>query len=270
MLIRIGYDLIFEVPAPTPIMLLLYTHPSRQMDLEGPERIALDPPVPISDFTDLYGNKVARMVAPPGTMRISHESIIRDRGQLDITGETAEQHPVEQLPAEALVYLLASRYCEVDRMTDIAWNLFGNTPLGWGRVQAVVRWVHSHVAFGYQFARKTKTAYEVYEEKQGVCRDFQHLAITMLRCLNIPSRYVTGYLGDIGVPISDSPMDFSAWFEVYLGGRWWTCDARHNAQRIGRVLMATGRDATDVALTTSFGPTTLTQFKVITEEVSGG
>ena len=265
--IRIGFDLIFEVPAPTPIMLLLYVHPSRQKDLEGPEQILVQPGVPVQDFTDIYGNKVARIMAPAGTLRLSHSAVIRDVGMLDVVPENAYQHPVEELPTDVLLYLLASRYCEVDKMTDLAWDLFGSTPLGWPRVQAVISWVHQHVTFGYAFARHTKTAWDVYEEKKGVCRDFQHLAITLLRCLNIPARYVTGYLGDIGVPYSPDPMDFSAWFEVYMGGRWWTCDARHNKPRTARILMATGRDATDVALTTSFGPTKLTQFTVITDEI---
>ena len=267
--IRIGYELIFEVPAPTAILLALYVHPSRQKDLQWPEQIQVDPGVPVSDYYDAFGNKVARILAPAGRLRITHQNVIRDTGEPDVVGWTAEQHNVQDLPAEVLPYLFSSRYCEVDEFTDIAWNLFGNTPLGWPRVQAVLNWVHNHVTFGYQYARSTKTAMDVYNEKQGVCRDFMHLSVTLLRALNIPARYVTGYLGDIGVPVSDSPMDFSAWHEVYLGGRWWTADARHNVARIGRVLMATGRDATDVALTTSFGATTLTKFHVVTEVVSG-
>jgi transglutaminase-like putative cysteine protease len=257
MFIRIGYDLIFEVPAPTPMLLMLYVHPSRQRDLEGPERIFIEPDVLIEDYIDWFGNKAARIVAPAGQLRI----------RPDLYGYSAQQHPVEQLPTAVLQFLMASRYCEVDRMTDLAWSLFGNTPTGWSRVQAVQNWVHNHITFGYAFARPTKTAYDAYIEKQGVCRDFMHLSITLLRALGIPARYVTGYLGDIGIPPVPAPMDFSAWYEVYLGGRWWTCDARHNRPRIGRVLMGIGRDATDVALTTSFGPTVLKKFFVVTEEI---
>ena len=265
--IRIGYELVFEVPAPTTMLLALYVHPSRQKDLLGPEVLHTHPYVPVDDFIDAFGNKVARIVAPVGTLRLTHQNTIRDTGEPDVVGHGAYQYPVNELPTATLQFLLNSRYCEVDVMTDIAWNLFGQTPLGWPRVQAVLDWVHNHVTFGYEFARSTKTAKDVYDEKRGVCRDFMHLSVTLLRALNIPARYVTGYLGDIGIPPSASPMDFSAWFEVYLGGRWWTCDARHNKPRTARILMATGRDATDVALTTSFGPTTLTKFQVVTDEI---
>lgn len=265
--IRIGYELVFDVPAPTAMLLALYVHPSRQKDLQGPEQIQVEPNVHVVDYIDGFGNKMARIVAPAGQLRITAQNVIRDSGELDVVGWGAFQHDVNDLPTEVLPYLLASRYCEVDEMSEIAWNLFGNTPLGWPRVQAVLNWVHGNVTFGYQYARSTKTAVDVYNERQGVCRDFMHLSITLLRALNIPARYVTGYLGDIGVPISPAAMDFSAWFEVYLGGRWWTCDARHNVPRIGRILMATGRDATDVALTTSFGPTRLAKFHVVTDEI---
>ena len=265
--IRIGYELVFDVPAPTAMLLALYVHPSRQKDLLGPERLTLEPAVPVDDFLDAFGNKVARIVAPAGQLRIASEGVIRDTGEPDVVGYEAEQHQVQDLPTECLQFLLNSRYCEVDALTNIAWDLFGQVNNGWPKVKAVLDWVHNHVTFGYAYARSTKTAMDVYTEKQGVCRDFMHLSVTLLRALNIPARYTTGYLGDIGVPVSPSPMDFSAWFECYLGGRWWTCDARHNRPRVGRVLMAVGRDATDVALTTSFGPTNLTKFRVITDEI---
>ncbi len=267
MLIRIGYDIVFEFPKPTPMLLALYVHPSREKDLQEPEKVRIEPQVPIEHYFDQFGNRVGRLVAPAGLVRITNEAIVRDSGQPDVGGVDAVQHPVEQLPFEVMPYLFASRYCEVDRMIEIAWDRFGQTPLGWPRVQAVLSFVHQHITFGYSFARPNKTAYDVYHERRGVCRDFMHLSITLLRALNIPARYVTGYLGDIGVPPVPDPMDFSAWSEVYLGGKWWTCDARHNKPRIGRILMATGFDATDVALTTSFGPSTLKQFTVITDEV---
>jgi transglutaminase-like putative cysteine protease len=269
MLIRLGYEMEFNVPAPTPMLLLLYVHPSRAAMLQQPDRVRVEPAVPVDEFTDDFGNHCARLVAPAGRLRLANETLVVDSGEPDPQHPEARQHPVEELPPETLPYLLASRYCEVDRLSDVAWKLFEHTPTGWGRVQAVCDWVHAHVQFGYEYARPTKTAYDVYTERQGVCRDFMHLAITFCRCLNIPARYATGYLGDIGVPPAPSPMDFSAWFEVFLKNRWHTFDARHNVPRIGRVLMARGRDAVDVALTTSFGPTQLEHFTVVTEEVKG-
>jgi len=173
--------------------------------------------------------------------------------------------PVQDLPHEVLTFLLNSRYCEVDRLSAVALDLFGGMPRGMSRVQAIVAYVHRIVQFNYMAARSTKTALDVFTERIGVCRDFQHLAITLCRALNIPARYATGYLGDFGIILPPSAMDFSAWFEVYLSGRWWTMDARHNCQRLGRVLMATGRDASDVALTTSFGVANLTHFSVVSD-----
>jgi transglutaminase-like putative cysteine protease len=267
MLIRIGYDIEFEIPAPVQMLLMLYTHPSRAGDLREPDVIHSEPAIPVSSFIDGFGNRCARIVAPAGKLRLWNSALVADSGLHDVVAADAAQVPVEELPAEALQFLLASRYCEVDRLSDIAWSLFGQTPPAWARVQAVSDWVHANVEFGYPFARATKTAYEVYEERKGVCRDFMHLMVTFLRCLNIPARYVTGYLGDIGVPPNPDPMDFSAWLEAYLGGRWYAFDARHNEPRIGRILMARGRDAVDVALTTSFGPTRLTKFSIVTDEV---
>ena len=268
MRIRIAYDLTFSVPAPTPLLALLFTHPSRAPTLLAPDQLRVEPAVPLEEFTDSFGNRCARLVAPAGKLRLFNDTVVTDTGLPDPVHAQAAQHAVEDLPTDVLPFLLASRYCEVDRLADVAWELFGQTPTGWPRVQAVCDWVHDHVEFGYAFARPTKTAYDVYLERKGVCRDFTHLAVTLCRCLNIPARYATGYLGDIGVRPAPFPMDFSAWFEVYLGGAWHTFDARHNVPRIGRVLMARGRDAVDVALTTSFGPTTLERFEVWTEEVS--
>jgi transglutaminase-like putative cysteine protease len=268
MLIRLGYELIFHAPAPVSVLALLSTHPSRAADLRGPDVLHADPEVPLHEFRDGFGNRCTRFVAPAGRARLFNDSVVEDSGLPDPVCPDARQHPVEELPDEAVPFLLASRYCEVDRLGDVAWQLFADTPPGWARVQVVCDWVHSNVRFGYQHARPTKTAFDVFTERRGVCRDFTHLAVTFCRCLNIPARYATGYLGDIGVPAAPFPMDFSAWFEAYLGGAWHTFDARHNTPRIGRVLMARGRDATDVALTTSFGPMTLEKFTVWTDEVS--
>jgi transglutaminase-like putative cysteine protease len=267
MRIRLGHELIFEVPRPTAMLLMLYLHPDAAPALEAPEWIEVEPAVPVEVIADWFGNRAARVMAPAGTLRLRYDNVARDSGRPEPSIEGLRLHAVEELPPECLRYLLASRYCEVDRMTAIAWDLFGKTPPAWQRVQAVVDWVHDNVTFGYQYSRPTKTAFDVFTERQGVCRDFQHLAITFLRALNVPARYATGYLGDIGVPKNPSPMDFSAWLEVYLGDAWYALDARHNQPRIGRVLMARGRDAVDVALTTSFGNTTLTGFTVWTVAV---
>ncbi len=269
MLIRVGYDLIFDLPAPTPMVVLLHVHPDRAPTLRKPERLVIEPNVPVEVYTDTFGNTAARFNAPAGQIRLTNDTVVEDSGLPDPVAADAQQHAVQDLPKDTLQFLLGSRYCEVDVMTPLAWDLFNSTPLGWPRVKAICDFVHNHIQFGYEHARSTKTAQDVYYERRGVCRDFMHLAVTFCRCMNIPARYVTGYLGDIGIPPVPCPMDFSAWFEVYLSGRWWAFDARHNVPRIGRVLMARGRDATDVALTTSFGPAILKKFNVWTDEVNG-
>jgi transglutaminase-like putative cysteine protease len=266
MLIRLGYDIQFEIPQSVAMVAVLHVHPSRVVDLREPDELLLQPAATTSSYIDSYGNRCTRFLAPPGLVRLSSTTLIEDSGEPDPTDLRAREHPVNDLPHETLRYLLNSRYCEVDRLSNIAVELFGNAPPGWQRVQAICSWVHQKVGFGYHHARSSKTALDVFTERVGVCRDFQHLAITFCRALNIPARYATGYLGDIGVPRAPEPMDFSAWFEAYLEGRWWTFDARHNHPRIGRVLMATGRDASDVAITTSFGAARLRHFTVVTEE----
>jgi transglutaminase-like putative cysteine protease len=267
MLIRLGYDLRFETPTLVPIIALLHVHPSREKDLIEPDTLLTEPWVEIDEYTDSFGNRCSRLVAPVGNLRLFSSSLIEDTGELDAINPAAREVPVKDLPTDTLRYLLASRYCETDLLSNTAVELFGGITPGWRRVEAICTWVNQKVTFGYSFARPTKTALDVYVERQGVCRDFQHLAIAFCRCLNIPARYATGYLGDIGVTLAPSPMDFSAWFEVYLEDRWWTFDGRHNMQRIGRVLMAVGRDAADVAITTSFGTAKLTQFVVVSDEV---
>jgi transglutaminase-like putative cysteine protease len=249
------------------MLLLLSVHPSRFPSLRGPERLSIEPFVPTTTYTDAFGNTCGRIVAQAGQVRFRNDAIVHDDGLPDAVDPTAQQIPVEDLPNDALQFLLASRYCEVDLLKDVAWQLFSEAPDGYARVNAICKWVHENVTFGYNFARDTMSAADVYRQRQGVCRDFTHLAITFCRALNIPARYATGYMGEIGVPPAP-PGDFSAWFEVFLGGRWWTRDARHNARRIGRVLMARGRDATDVALTTAFGVANLRQFTVWTDEIN--
>jgi len=268
MQIRLGYDIVYQCPQPTPMILTLHVHYTRTSDLVLPDHLHTEPAVPISMYRDGFGNWCSRIVAPAGRIRLTADALINDRGIAEPVALDAVQHEVQHLPEETLVYLLASRYCETDLFTDVAWKLFGHTPLGWPRVQAICDFVNQHLEFGYQYARTTKTAWEAYHEKTGVCRDYAHLAITLCRCLNIPARYCTCYLGDIGVPKVDAPMDFAGSMEVFLGGQWYNFDPRNNQQRIGRVLIARGRDAADVAITTTYGPHTLESFKVWCDEVS--
>jgi transglutaminase-like putative cysteine protease len=267
MFIKIGYDIAYRHVQFTPIILMLEVHQSRLGHLQGLDIPQTFPLLPLDRYFDGFGNRCCRIVAPPGDIRIFTETTISDTGLPDPVQASAPQRQVQELPYETLVYLLGSRYCETQLLLEDAWRLFGNTPLGWARVQAVCDFVHRHLRFDYQQARPTRTAAEAYREGVAVCRDFAHLAITFCRCLNIPARYCTGYLGDIGVPPVPDPMDFSGWFEAYLGNQWYTFDARHNAPRIGRVPIAYGRDAADVAISTTFGPNTLLNFNVTTYEV---
>jgi transglutaminase-like putative cysteine protease len=267
MQIRVGFEMLYEFVGRTPMVLMLNVHPSRAPDIIRPDQLRVAPALPVARYADAFGNICTRLVAPAGQVEISTDAVVADSGLPDVVEPSARQHEVAELPHDVLVFLLASRYCETDRLMEAAWSRFGKTPLGWPRVQAICDFVHSHVRFGYQHARATKTAAEVAVERRGVCRDFAHLAITLCRCMNIPARYCTGYLGDIGVPPEPDPMDFSAWFEAYLGGRWYSFDARHNTPRIGRIVMARGRDAADVAISTTFGPNLLKRFAVHTDEV---
>ncbi|HPY24783.1 MAG TPA: transglutaminase family protein [Mycobacterium sp.] len=267
MRINVGFEMIFDCPQPTPMIFNLNVHFTRVSDLVGRDDLVFDPPVPVDAYRDSFGNWCTRMVAPKGQIRVTANAVVNDTGLPDAIVSDAQQIPVSELPVDTLVYLLGSRYCETDRLSETAWELFGHTPPGWARVQAICDYVHNHVTFGYQHARVTQTALETFEKRTGVCRDFNHLAVAFCRCMNIPARYCTGYLGEIGMTPPYGPMDFAAWFEVFLGGQWHTFDARNNIPRIGRVLIARGRDAADVALSNAFGNNTLTSFKVWTDEV---
>ena len=267
MKIRVGYELIYDCPQPTPMMLVLNVHYTRASDILIADRVTTEPSVFLADYRDGFGNWCTRLVAPKGQIRISSTAVVEDSGEPDIVATSAHQHSIQDLPDESLVFLLGSRYCDTQRLSETAWSLFGQTPPGWARVQAICDFVHNHISFGYEHARDTRTAWEAFNEQRGVCRDYAHLAITFCRCLNIPARYCSGYLGDIGVPPPYGPMDFAGWFEAYLGGHWYIFDPRNNVPRIGRVLMARGRDAIDVAISTTFGPNTLLSFKVWTDEV---
>jgi transglutaminase-like putative cysteine protease len=264
--IRCGYEITYDCPVQTPMMLMLNIRPEREPDLVTPQVMTTDRGIELRQYVDGFGNVCTRTVAPVGRTTFSADFIVSDSGEPDPIVLDQPQHPIDELPDETLVYLLGSRYCDTDKLSDLAWAAFGDTPPGGQRVQAIVEYAHNRVEFGYHHASVARTAYGAHEDQRGVCRDFAHLAVTLCRCMNIPARYVTGYLGDIGVP-PHGEMDFSAWFQVYLGGEWRTFDARHNKPRIGRILMAHGRDATDVAITTTFGPGALVGFKVICEEV---
>lgn len=268
MQLHIGFDLVYQCPQPTPMILMLSVHDSRTADLLSPDQLICHPPLPLTHYRDGFGNHCTRLVAPAGRLALSARATIRDSGLPDTIVPQAMQHAIPDLPAETLVFLLGSRYCETDVLSATAWQLFGQTPTGWARVQAICDFVHHHIRFGYEHANATKTAWQVFHERRGVCRDYAHLAIALCRCMNIPARYCTGYLGDIGMPPPYGPMDFAGWFEAFLGGEWHTFDARNNTPRIGRVLIARGRDASDVAISTTFGVNVLEEFRVITEEAA--
>jgi transglutaminase-like putative cysteine protease len=268
MKIRVGYEMIYEFPQPTPMILVLGTHFSRASDIITPDYLTTDPAVPIAFYRDVFGNWCNRLLAPQGRITLTGDGMVRDTGLPDPVLPEARQMPVEDLPPETLLFLLGSRYCETDKLSDTAWKLFGNGPTGWARVQAICDFVHNHITFGYEHARATMSAWEVFNERKGVCRDFAHLGVAFCRALNIPARYCTGYLGDIGMPPPYGPMDFAGWFEAYLDGKWHTFDPRNNMPRIGRVLIAYGRDAADVPITYTFGPNTLVSFRVWTDEVA--
>lgn len=268
MRLAVGSALDFDFPQPTPMIVMLNVHFSRVGDLEWPDHLTTSPSVPVRGYRDVFGNWCNRFVAPAGRFSLGTNAVVRDSGAPDPADWGAVQHAVEDLPSEVLLFLLGSRYCETDRLSDEAWRLFGQTAPGWARVQAVCDFVHRHITFGYHHARNTRTAAEGYAEGVGVCRDYAHLAVAFLRCLNIPTRYCTGYISDVGTPPPYATMDFAAWIEVYLGGRWHTFDPRNNVPRIGRVLIASGRDAADVPLTHIFGPGVLSGFQVRCEPLA--
>jgi transglutaminase-like putative cysteine protease len=267
--IRVSYELIYECPQPTPMILTLNIHATRAADIIVPDVMTTDPPVRTLGYHDGFGNWCTRIVAPPGRIRIASTGVVRDSGAPDEVVPSAHQHLVQDLPVDALIFLLGSRYCETDHLSQAAWDLFDRFPLGWARVQAVCDYVHRHIVFGYEHASPSKTAQQVFNERRGVCRDYAHLAVAFCRCMNIPARYCTGYLPDIGVQPSPAPMDFAGWFEAYLDGHWYAFDARNNVPRIGRVLIARGRDAADVAISSTFGPNILKSFSVRAEEWKG-
>jgi transglutaminase-like putative cysteine protease len=270
MLLRVGYELVYDCPQPTPMILTLRIHSSRADDIVVADDLVTTPHIPITGYRDAFGNWCNRIVVPMGESRLSADAVVKDDRSLDAGAASAAQIPVQNLPEETLMFLLGSRYCETDLLTETAWSLFDKAPAGGARVQAICDFVHRHIRFGYEHALRTKTACQVFNERAGVCRDYAHLAIALCRCMNIPARYCTGYLSDVGIPPPYAPMDFAAWFEAFLEGGWHTFDPRNNEARIGRVLIARGRDAADVAICTTFGPNTLKSFSVWTDEIGSG
>jgi transglutaminase-like putative cysteine protease len=267
MQLRIGFELTYRFPQPTPVILLVSVHESRARDLIVPDSLMVEPSIPITGYVDAFGNRCHRLLAPAGIVRLTADGVIKDKGEPDEVRSDAWQDSVEDLPDDSLMFLLGSRYCETDLLSQTAWQLFGGTPSGYSRVQAICDYVHNLIAFDYQNARVTRTAAEAFNERTGVCRDYAHLAIAYCRCMNIPARYCTGYLSDAGLAPPFAVGDFAAWFEAWIGGRWHMFDPRNNVPRMGRVLMARGRDASDVAIATTFGPNTLEGFRVWADEV---
>jgi transglutaminase-like putative cysteine protease len=270
MQLRTGYELIYSFLQPTPIILFVNIHDSRASDMVVPDHLTAEPSIPITNYRDAFGNRGSRLLAPAGRLRLTADAVIRDSGQPDEIVSSAGQHGVQDLPEETLVFLLGSRYCETDLLSQTAWQLFSGTAPGHPRVQAICNYVHNHIVFNYQNARATRGSVQAFNERTGVCRDYAHLAIAFCRCMNIPARYCTGYLSDVGTPPPFAVGDFAAWFEAWIGGRWHIFDPRNNVPRIGRVLMARGRDASDVAIATTFGPNALESFKVWTDEIPDG
>ncbi len=268
MLIRVGFDIAYSCPQPVATVLKLGIEHGRTPDLIEPDRLIVEPYAPLREFTDSFGNRCVRLVSPAGVTRLKTSAFVRDSGLPDVVRPDAREVPVQELPTDVLRYLVGSRYCEVDKLGSFAWAQFGTVKPGWTRVQAIFDFVHNHLEFGYPHARATRSAAEGLEERLGVCRDFTHLSIALLRAMNIPARYCNGYLGDIGVPPDPAPMDFNAWTEVYLDGHWYTFDARHNMPRIGRIVVARGLDAADIPMIHTFGPHWLQEFTVMTDEVA--
>jgi transglutaminase-like putative cysteine protease len=267
MRIRYGFDIEIDVSQPTTILTAFDVEARRRGDIVWERPLLTDRVARIELYTDIFGNRCRRIQATPGTVRLAMEGVIEASQKPDPTTANAEAVPVSHLPIETLPFLLGSRYCETDHLTEFAWNQFGRIKGGWARVQAICDYVHNRLSFGYEHARPTRTAVEAYNERVGVCRDFTHLAVALCRCVNIPARYCNGYLGDIGVVPDPAPMDFNAWFEAYIGNSWYTFDARHNIPRVGRILVACGRDAMDIPILQTFGPHSLRSFQVITEEI---
>ena len=267
MLVRFGYDITVFCLQDTPMITMMAARDELGDQLRRQSGVTSEPVVPTSVYRDLFGNSCRRLLAPAGLFTLRSDSVIELSPLADPVEPWLGQTAIADLPDEVLIYLLGSRYCETDRLSQFAWDRFGGIAPGHAQVQAVCDYVHNHIRFDYMNARATRTAFDAWQEQTGVCRDFAHLAIALCRCLNIPTRYVNGYIPDIGVPVT-GPMDFAAWMEVYLDGAWRTFDPRNNIPRIGRIVVAYGRDAADVPLIHSFGPHVLQKFQIWADEVA--
>jgi transglutaminase-like putative cysteine protease len=251
--LRVGCEFIYDVSAPTPATVQVRPRSDARHQLIT-ETWTTTPSLPIDEYVDFYGNPVKRLVMPEGELGLRYDAVYSVPDEPDPDGSGLAHPPLEQIPGELLHFTLPSRYCLSDELMGTAWELFGQSEPGWARVQAICDWVHDNLQFQYGTSSPLTTAVDVFKARKGVCRDFAHLAVTFCRAMNIPARYVFGYLPDIYVPLPPEPMDFAAWMEVWLGDRWWTFDPRNNARRVGRVLIGRGRDALDVAMLTTYGP----------------
>jgi transglutaminase-like putative cysteine protease len=266
MRVNVGCELVFDSPSPTPLVAQVQPRP------DGPHRLCresccLDPTVESHEYLDSFGNRCWRLTVPQGSQTLRYDAEVEISPEPDVVVPDAAQVAVEALPDETLMFTLPSRYVLSDVLSNTAWDLFGKTTPGWARVQAICDWVHNQIEFRTASTNPLTTALDVYLQRYGVCRDFAQLGVTMCRALNIPARYVFGYLPDIGIEPPDVPMDFHSWFEAYLGERWYTFDARHNTPRIGRIPIGRGRDALDVAIVTQYGPARLRSMNVWSDEL---
>ena len=266
MQVKIGCQFSFDSPVPIPLVLQVQPRPDGGHRLLQ-ETWSLQPEAECHEYLDGFGNRCLRFTAPTGPLRFRYEAQAEISPEPDPIVSHATQVPIEGLPDETMVFTLPSRYILSDLLSNAAWDLFGQVPAGWGRIQAVCDWIHEHVEFRTASTTPVTTALDVFLQRYGVCRDFAHMGVTMCRALNVPARYVFGYLPDIGIEPPDIPMDFHSWFEAYLEGGWYTFDARHNTPRIGRVPIGRGRDAVDVAIVTQFGPARLTGMEVWADEL---
>ena len=269
--VRVGCKLTYDLPYDAPLMFVLEPkdRPSQRiLEMARAFTPALEPGG-FRTYTDAHGNTIWRVFARAGKLEVLHDAIVSVSAGLDPVLPELPGALVQDLPDEAIVYTLPSRYCPSDLFIQDAWAMFGNAPDGWARVQAVSDWLHANITYGAG-SNASSTALDAYFSRRGVCRDFAHLGVSFCRALNIPARYVCGYLPDIGVPLDGLPMDFHAWFEVFLGGAWRTFDARHNKPRTGRVIIAIGRDAADTAFSTTYGQTKLSLIEVWADEAQPG
>jgi transglutaminase-like putative cysteine protease len=265
--LRVGSEFIYSSQGETPAILQVEARLDSDAKIVQ-EKWEVEPHVSSHTYSDVYGNRCRRVTLPPGQTTLRYDALVEVSAHPDVVVPEAQTALVQNLPDDLLLFTLASRYCQSDSLSNDAWNLFANTPPTWARVQAICDWAHRNVIYVSGCSTPETTALDVYNSQQGICRDFAHMGVTLCRAMNIPARYCFGYMPDIGVEIPDVAMDFHAWFEVYLGGKWHTFDARHNVPRIGRVPIARGRDAVDCAMVTTYGAAILEKMTVWADEAT--